>query len=151
MSELKMWAVLADDTPLSLGKAVAMAGHAYGNLFEDARASHPELMAAYTGRRAPGEPVTQGQAKITVRAKNRAALLRAYDEAVAAGLPAMLVRDEGRSEVEPGTPVIVVFGPARRDDLPKFLYKLQRLDPPKKDEAVPVTGVPFETAAKEDA
>jgi len=127
MTELKMWIAVRTDIRLSLGKGMTQAGHGYGNLFELARAALPEKMAAYAGAASDGGLVDTGQAKITVAVKNEAALRRVHQEALAAGIPAILVEDEGRSEVEPGTPTVVAFGPALRDDLPKYLRGLQQL------------------------
>lgn len=52
-----------------------------------------------------------GMPKIVLRVPSEAALLDLHAEAQAAGLPAMLVRDAGRTVVEAGTPTCLGIGP----------------------------------------
>ena len=52
-----------------------------------------------------------GMPKIVLRVPSEAALLDLQAEAQAAGLPAMLVRDAGRTVVEAGTPTCLGIGP----------------------------------------
>ena len=53
-----------------------------------------------------------GMPKVVLRCESEAALLALADEAEAAGLPVMLIRDAGRTVVEAGTPTCVGIGPA---------------------------------------
>ena len=126
---LKVWAAVRRDLGLSLGKWIAQAGHAFGNLFLDAWAARPDLMRAYLRGRTPGSAVDAGQPKVTVGVRNEARLRRVLREAQAAGIPCLAVVDEGKSEVAPGTMTMVVFGPARRSELPPYLADLNMLDP----------------------
>lgn len=52
-----------------------------------------------------------GMPKVVLRCESEAALLALADEAQAAGLPTMLVRDAGRTVVEAGTITCVGIGP----------------------------------------
>lgn len=52
-----------------------------------------------------------GMPKIVLRVPSEAALLDLHAAAQAAGLPAMLVRDAGRTVVEAGTPTCLGIGP----------------------------------------
>lgn len=52
-----------------------------------------------------------GMPKVVLRCESEAALLALADEAEAAGLPTMLVRDAGRTVVEAGTITCVGIGP----------------------------------------
>ena len=54
--------------------------------------------------------------KVVLRVPSEAALLELAEQADAAGLPVMLVRDAGRTVVESGTPTCVGIGP---DDILK--------------------------------
>ena len=76
------------------GKLAAQAGHAYANCAITALIQDPELLRTYQGPDFIGT-------KISLRGKNEAALLRAYDEASKAGLVTCLITDKGH--VIPGT------------------------------------------------
>ena len=49
--------------------------------------------------------------KVVLRCASEAELLALADQAQAAGLPTMLIRDAGRTVVEAGTPTCVGIGP----------------------------------------
>lgn len=121
--ELKMWLAIRTDLTLSKGKLAVQAMHAAGWLHILAFNDFPELMQEYMGQATP---------KICVKAKNLHALERIEREAVAAGIPCYTVADAGRSEVAPGTKTVCMFGPAYRDELPKYLRELNMLVEPEK-------------------
>lgn len=52
-----------------------------------------------------------GMPKVVLRCESEAALFELAEQAQAAGLPVMLVRDAGRTVVEAGTPTCVGIGP----------------------------------------
>jgi PTH2 family peptidyl-tRNA hydrolase len=116
--ELKMWLAIRTDITMSTGKLAAQAGHGYSWLTVAALTSAPELMAQYLAAATP---------KISVKAKNEKMLRRVKAEADAAGIPAYLVVDAGRTELNGPTATVCAFGPSRREDLPKFLQGLQLL------------------------
>lgn len=116
-----MWLAVRSDLALSHGKLATQAGHAFQHLTIVALERIPAVMAAYLAAATP---------KITVRADNEAALRRIEAEAMRAGVPAYLVCDAGRTEIEPGTPTVVAFGPAYREDLPPYLKRLRLLSDP---------------------
>lgn len=70
------------------GKLAAQAGHAFTDALCHALDTDPDRFWSY---RRDGI----GGSKVTLLAKNEAALHRAYSEAISAGLPAILVTDEG--------------------------------------------------------
>lgn len=116
--ELKMWLAVRQDITMSTGKFGAQAGHAFGRLYRQVTLADPARLDAYL---ADDEP------KVTVKVKNEAALARVHEEAKSAGIPVELIRDAGRSELEPGTATVAAFGPAFREDLPAYLARLQVL------------------------
>jgi PTH2 family peptidyl-tRNA hydrolase len=116
--ELKMWLAVRTDLDMSLGKACAQAGHAFGHLHLVAQQQKPDVFGNYLGDATP---------KITVRADSEAALRRVHEEAKAAGIPSYIVHDAGRSELEPNTATVCAFGPAYHDELPSFLKRLRLL------------------------
>lgn len=83
----------------------AQTGHAYGDVLELAGEIAPELKAQYRNRETGGS-------KVTMTAKNVKHLLRAYHEALAAGIPAVVIVDQ--NHIFPpsfnGDPVITAIG-----------------------------------------
>ena len=116
--ELKMWLAVRTDLPLSVGKLVGQAMHAAGWLHLRVAAERPALLQEYLKDATP---------KIVVSVSSLAALERVEREAEAAGIPHQSVRDAGRSEIEPGTKTVCLFGPAYRDELPTYLQRLRAL------------------------
>lgn len=116
--ELKMWLAVRTDLNMSLGKACAQAGHAYGHLHLIAQQQAPSLFVQYLEDATP---------KITVRVDGETALRRVQDEAKAADIPSYIVHDAGRSELEPNTATVCAFGPAYHDELPPFLKRMRLL------------------------
>lgn len=114
--ELKMWLAVRTDLSMSPGKLAIQSGHAFGALYclEFGSAKMTEYLNSATP-------------KIAVRVKSESELNRVLDVAHAVGISAYRVVDAGRSELEPGTPTVVAFGPARRSELPSFLRRLQLL------------------------
>jgi len=94
------------------GKLAAQAGHAYTDALMVAYDKEPELVANYRNEE-------KGGSKVTLKAKNQNQLLRAYNEALEAGLPCSIVVD--REHVLPphfdGSPIItaVGIGPCTQD------------------------------------
>jgi PTH2 family peptidyl-tRNA hydrolase len=116
--ELKMWLAVRTDLDMSLGKACAQAGHAFGHLHLLAQQQKPVVFKNYLENATP---------KITVRVDGESALLRVHNEAQAAGITSYIVHDAGRSELEPNTATVCAFGPAYHDELPSFLKRLRLL------------------------
>lgn len=126
--EMKMWLAVRDDVPMSPMKFAVQAMHAAQWLTAILARDAPERLAAYLGADYDLErqPPT-GSPKIVVRAKNLHALQRVLREAREAGIPALCVTDEGRTEFAGPTTTAVLFGPAFERDLPKYLAGLQLL------------------------
>lgn len=116
--ELKMWLAVRTDLPISRGKLAIQAMHAAGWLHLIVARDDPGLMEVYLSDATP---------KICVKVKSEGQLERVAREAQAAGIPHYVVADAGRSEIPPGTRTVCLFGPAYRDELPKFLSGLQVL------------------------
>jgi PTH2 family peptidyl-tRNA hydrolase len=116
--ELKMWLAVRTDLGMSIGKACAQAGHAFGHLHLVAQKQQPEIFSKYLEDATP---------KITVRADSETALRRVHEEARQAGIPTYIIHDAGRSELEPNTATVCAFGPAYHDELPAFLKRLRLL------------------------
>ncbi len=95
------------------GKLAAQAGHAYTDALLDCLDKHPELVERY--RRG----INAGS-KATLKAKNEAALMRAYEDCQTSGLPCALVVDENHILLPhfDGSPIVTALGigPVSRAD-----------------------------------
>lgn len=107
------------DLGMNHGKCISQAGHAYLGAFINANA---ELQSAYHAE-FPEHPGT----KICLSAKNLHALLKAKEQAEAAGIPTYLVTDTGCANFFNGEPTITALGlgPAYRDQIKQITKRFQ--------------------------
>lgn len=119
---LYQYAIIRGDLDMPSGKLSAQAGHAYTDSLFNAMISDPERALAYRDR-------TRGGSKVTVKAKNVAQLLKAYNAAKAAGLPCSLIVDQ--HHILPphfdGTPIItaVGIGPCTKEECREITKKFR--------------------------
>jgi len=107
------------DLGMDTGKTAAQAGHAYLGAFLNANSDlQTEYHAEY-----PTHPGT----KICLAAKNLHHLLRAKEEAEAAGIPTYLVTDSGCPNFFGGEPTITALGlgPACKDQIKHITKRYQ--------------------------
>jgi len=114
--ELRIWAAVRTDLNMPMGKACGQAGHAF--LAACLRAS-PDVIDAYMS--------SPAQAKITLAVRDEAELVRMYEMCKEAGLPTVIVKDQGRTVFEGKTYTVMAVGPCRAVDLPKRFRRLQML------------------------
>jgi PTH2 family peptidyl-tRNA hydrolase len=106
-------AIYRADLEMDDEKLSAQTGHAYVDALDEGRLLRPELAAQYKG--------TGHGTKVCMYARNERQLERAYFDALAAGLPAVVVID--RSHILPphfdGNPVVtaVGIGPVYKDEV----------------------------------
>ncbi|MEN2999071.1 MAG: peptidyl-tRNA hydrolase Pth2 [Acidilobaceae archaeon] len=112
--------VLRKDIDMGRGKAAAQAAHA---------SVEAVLKALRSSKREWGEWLErwleEGQEKVVLRAEGEGELLRVFEEANRAGLPASLVRDAGRTQLPPGTLTAVAIGPAPEEAVDKITGQLK--------------------------
>ena len=70
---------------------------------------------------------SEGMKKVVLKVSSKEALIKVFDEAKRAGLPAAIIKDAGRTQIEPGSPTAVGIGPAEDDDVDKITGKLKLL------------------------
>jgi PTH2 family peptidyl-tRNA hydrolase len=117
-------AIYRADLEMDDEKLAAQTGHAYVDALDEGRLLRPELAAQYKG--------TGHGTKLCMYAKNERQLERAYFDALAAGLPAVLVID--RCHILPphfdGNPVVtaVGIGPVYKDEVKSITkrYSMRR-------------------------
>lgn len=87
------------------GKLSAQAGHAYGDVLDLAGETVPHIKQKYRNR-------ASGGSKVILKSRNLSHLLRAYQEALDAGIPAVVIVDQ--NHVLPphftGDPIITAIG-----------------------------------------
>lgn len=110
---LKIYAIYGAHLEMPAEKMAAQTGHAYLNAWDKANAERPDIAAQYKG--------TGNGTKVLMYAKTEHQLIRAYDDAVAAGIPCDLIIDRGH-KLPPhfdGSPIItaVGFGPVFEDEV----------------------------------
>lgn len=125
--ELKMWLVVRGDIQMSMGKLAAQAGHGFCTALREATVLDSIAKATGNGGYTVEEYFQNSQPKITVVAKNLAALERVHRECTEASLPCSFITDEGRTEFPEPTATVVGIGPCRFSELPKYVQRLRLL------------------------
>jgi Uncharacterized conserved protein len=116
--ETKVWLVVRKDLAIPGPKLAVQSGHAFFRL---------ALLASRTDPRGVEEYVARSEPKIVVGVDGLAGLRRCLEECQAAGLPCVLVEDEGRTVFPEPTVTVMAVGPCRREQLPKYVARLQML------------------------
>ncbi|MEB3773324.1 MAG: peptidyl-tRNA hydrolase Pth2 [Desulfurococcales archaeon] len=104
---VKQVIVVRRDLEMGRGKAAAQAAHASCEAVFRILDSRDGVWMSWLREWRLG-----GQTKVVVRVDSEEELLRVYREAEEQGLPASLVIDAGRTQLEPGTRTAVAIGPA---------------------------------------
>lgn len=102
---MKQAIVARRDLGMGPGKLAAQVAHASISAYEEAS---PDARRAWRG---------DGQMKVVLRADGEVELRDIGERARRAGLPVGVVRDAGRTELEPGTLTAVGIGPAPEAEL----------------------------------
>ena len=107
MEEIKQAIVLRRDIRMGRGKAAAQAAHAsceaVFKILKSGRSAWNEWLEKWRA---------SGQLKVVLRVDSEAELLNVYRKALELNLPASLIADAGRTQLEPGTRTAVAIGPA---------------------------------------
>jgi peptidyl-tRNA hydrolase len=104
--KLYIYALIRADLQMTAGKLASQAGHAYTDAYAECLDTDPDTFHAYRRENAIGG------SKVTIQAKNEAALLRAKRECEEAGIPHALVTDSGHVMLPhfDGSPVVTALG-----------------------------------------
>lgn len=116
---LRLYAIVREDLNMPTGKIASQAGHAYLDAYIDAKERRPEAVEEYDNHRV----------KVCLRAKNLAALERAYEEALAMGIPCGMILDAGYTCFD-GKPTITALGigPVRKSECASITKRFQLMD-----------------------
>jgi PTH2 family peptidyl-tRNA hydrolase len=105
MSKMKQVMVMREDLDMSPGKLAAQTAHASLGAYDKAERQDIDAWKR------------TGTTKVVLSGWSEQELLDLYKEAVSKYLPASIIADEGRTEVDPGTITGVGIGPAPADTI----------------------------------
>jgi peptidyl-tRNA hydrolase, PTH2 family len=107
--------VVRKDLKLSPGKLAAQVAHASVEAY---RKSGSREKDAWEG---------DGSKKVVLKAENEAELFSLQEAARRAKLPGAIIRDAGRTEVEPGTVTALGIGPGTEEEIDRITGHLKML------------------------
>ena len=112
---MKQVIVVRSDLDMGKGKIAAQAAHASLSAYQHA---NPEARKEWE---------QHGQTKVVAKAGSESELKELYQLAKAAKLPAALITDAGRTQIEPGTVTALAIGHAADEKVDKITGKLKLL------------------------
>lgn len=116
---MRLYVVVRGDLEAPSPKWMVQASHACMEVFWEAERFAPERASRYRDEEA--------HAKIVVKAKNYDALMRAFEECRAVGIPCVTITDAARTVFPEPTMTCMGIGPCSYAELPKYVQKLQLL------------------------
>ena len=105
------------DLKMGKGKIAAQCCHASLEAYEKALKHSPRWVEEWK---------ETGQAKVVVKILGKKGLLELFERAKRE-LPAALIKDAGRTQIEAGEPTCVGIGPAPESEIDKFTKELKLL------------------------
>ncbi len=115
--ELKQVIVVRSDLGMGRGKIAAQSSHASLEAYEKAKKKNPQWVEQWKA---------SGQTKVVVKIEGEAELLGLFEK-VKNTLPAALIRDAGRTQIEEGSVTCLGIGPAPESEVNKFTKDLKLL------------------------
>lgn len=112
---MKQVIVVRDDLDIGIGKLAAQVAHA---AIKAADAADPDDRRRWKA---------DGQAKVVLRAADQAELESLKADADALGLPTAIIRDAGRTQLDPGTVTTLGIGPGPGDTIDQVTGELSLL------------------------
>lgn len=110
--------VVRNDLKMGKGKIAAQCGHAAVDAYKTAIKTIPALVRQWESR---------GCAKIAVKCDSKAELLEIRRQANARGFNTSMIRDAGRTQIEPNSITVLAIGPAKVNDLDNVTGRLKLL------------------------
>lgn len=105
---------------MGVGKIAAQCSHAGNNLFNSAVKAYKETRSSYS----TDCWESQGSAKVVLAVDNLDQLLKLHEEAKALEIHSCIIRDAGRTQVDPGTITVCAIGPAQKSLIDKVTGSL---------------------------
>jgi len=119
---IKMVIAVRTDLNMGKGKIAAQVAHAAVSLVLSVINSNNREWKAWLN-----EWLNEGQAKIVVKVPNLEELNKRYEEAIRLNLPAVIIQDAGKTQLEPGTTTCLGIGPAPSEIVDKITGDLKLL------------------------
>jgi PTH2 family peptidyl-tRNA hydrolase len=114
----KQIVVVRTDLQLGKGKIAAQSSHASLGAYKKVLSSHPEIVKAWE---------REGQEKVVLKVMNDDELIEYFQRAKDKGIPVEMIRDAGRTQIEPGTITCFAAGPWDEKELDEIFSKLKLL------------------------
>ena len=105
--------IVREDLDISCGKLCVQVAHAS---LEAALLADPKILEEWR---------KEGAKKVILRVKDEKELVKYYEMAKDNGLPAVLIKDAGLTEIPPGTITCVAIGPERESEIDKITGNLK--------------------------
>lgn len=116
--EIKQVLVVRADLQMGKGKLAAQASHASLDAFRKAERENEDDTKEW---------LRSGMPKVAVKVNGEKELKEVFQAAKDADLPAALICDAGRTQLEPGTYTCVGIGPAQSEKIDRITGKLKLL------------------------
>lgn len=110
--------VVRNDLKMGKGKIAAQCGHAAVGAYQTAVRRYPATLRRWND---------SGCAKIAVKADSKEQLLAIRQKALALDFNVCMIRDAGRTQIEPNTITVLAIGPADVDALDRITGHLKLL------------------------
>lgn len=117
-SKLKLVLVIRTDLKLTKGKIASQTAHAAVSCFKKALDSNPKIAEKW---------LRIGQPKIVLKVDNLADLESLQEQAISAGIITSLIRDAGRTQIDPGTATCIGIGPDYDEKIDAIVKDLKLL------------------------
>ncbi|XP_053946377.1 probable peptidyl-tRNA hydrolase 2 isoform X2 [Anastrepha ludens] len=114
----KMVLVVRNDLKMGKGKIGAQCGHGAVGAYQKAVRRTPRLVRAWE---------SAGCAKIALRVESEREMMAIKHAAEANNLTTCLIRDAGRTQIEPNSKTVLAIGPASVEDIDKVTGHLKLL------------------------
>ena len=115
--DFKQAIIVRHDLGMGKGKIAAQASHASLDAYEKAKRENPQWVEEWKNC---------GQAKVVLKVKDKKELLELFMKAKRT-LPAALIKDAGRTQIEAGEETCVAIGPAPVPEIDKITKDLKLL------------------------
>lgn len=114
----KMILVVRNDLKMGKGKIAAQCAHAAVGGYQSALHNCPAILRRWD---------SFGSAKIAVKVESEPELMAIRKRAIESNLNICLIRDAGRTQIEPNTKTVLAIGPALDKDLDQITGHLKLL------------------------
>jgi len=114
---MKQVIVFRSDLKIGKGKMAAHAAHAGITGYERVMSKKPSVVKEW---------LFEGQKKIVLKVENEQEMIELYEK-IKRSVPAELIRDAGRTQVEPGTLICLVIGPWKDKEIDIFIEGMKLL------------------------